>query len=138
MRTVNYIVIHCTGTPQSTTIESIQNYWKNNLGWKNSGYHMIIKPDGEVVQLQPIEKVANGVSGHNHDSIHIAYIGGVDKGKKPIDNRTKEQKLAMFDLVRKLTFQFPGAEVLGHRDFSNVAKDCPSFSTKEWLECTGL
>lgn len=138
MRAINYIVLHCTATPQSTTIESMLNYWKKVLKWSAPGYHFVIKPDGEAVNIQPIEKIANGVAGHNKNSIHISYIGGVDKNLNPVDNRTKEQKLTQFDLVRKFLHQFPGAEVLGHTDFHGVSKDCPCFSVKDWLECTGL
>lgn len=139
MRTINHIVVHCTGTPQGTTIESMKRYWKVVKKWGDvPGYHFIIKPDGEAKQIYPIEKPANGVAGHNKDSIHIAYIGGVNKSNKAVDNRTKEQKLSLFDLVRKLLHQFPVAEVSGHHDFKGVTKDCPSFSVSDWKECTGL
>ena len=50
-RDIKYLVVHCTATPKNTTIKSIQNYWKNNLGWKNVGYHYIIESNGNIVQL---------------------------------------------------------------------------------------
>lgn len=138
MRQINNLVLHCTATPQSTTVASIQRYWKENLGWKSPGYHYIILPDGKFVNLQPIEKPSNGVAGHNHDSIHISYIGGVDAKGKAIDNRTGAQKLAQADLLRKLRKQYPKARILGHRDFPGVQKDCPSFDVADWLRCIGL
>ena len=57
MRNINYIAIHCTATQPEASIASIQNYWKNNLGWKNPGYHYIIDRFGNVVNLLPIELV---------------------------------------------------------------------------------
>jgi N-acetylmuramoyl-L-alanine amidase len=39
----------------------------------------------------------------------------------------------MFDLIVSLTEKYKGASVLGHRDFPNVAKACPSFDVKTWL-----
>jgi N-acetylmuramoyl-L-alanine amidase len=134
MRPIRYIVLHCTATPQSTTIESISSYWKNKLGWKSPGYHFIIKPSGEVVNLHPIEKPSNGVAGYNATSIHISYIGGVDRFGKPVDNRTPEQVAAQIDLLKRLTREFPKAKILGHRDFPGVKKACPSFDVAGWLD----
>ena len=131
MREIKFLAVHCTATPQTATVSSIQNYWKNVLKWKMPGYHFIIKPDGEVVQLLEIEKVSNGVKGFNSVSINISYIGGVDAQNKPIDNRTEAQKKALLDLLKKLKKQFPKAIIQGHRDFPNVKKACPSFDAKE-------
>jgi N-acetylmuramoyl-L-alanine amidase len=131
MREIKYLAVHCTATPQTTSVESIKHYWKAHLGWKMPGYHFIIKPNGEVVQLLEIEKVSNGVKGFNSVSINISYIGGVDAQNKPIDNRTEAQKKALHDLLKKLKKQFPKAIIQGHRDFPEVKKACPSFNAKE-------
>ncbi|MCW0518302.1 N-acetylmuramoyl-L-alanine amidase [Riemerella anatipestifer] len=145
MRTIKYIVLHCTATPQNTTIESIKRFWREKLGWKNVGYHYIIKPDGEIVQLADLNTITNGVKGHNRYSVHIAYIGGVEKGKA-VDNRTLQQKASQVKLLRELQAKFPKAEILGHRDLSpdlngdgiisphEWTKECPSFDTRKWLK----
>lgn len=138
MRNINYLVLHCTATPQNTKVESILKYWKNNLGWKNPGYHFIILPDGTIVPLQPIEKHSNGVAGYNADSIHISYIGGVDSKGRAIDNRTDAQKQAQIELLQRFKKQFPNARIRGHRDFPGVTKSCPSFDVLEWLDCVGI
>jgi len=134
MRNIKYIVLHCTATPQHTTIESIKNYWRTSLGWTNPGYHYMIKADGEIVMTLPIEKIANGVAGYNTPSIHISYIGGVDARNNPLDNRTEAQKKSQIKLLTDLKRKFPGAEIKGHRDFPKVAKACPSFDVKTWLK----
>lgn len=134
MRGIKYIVLHCTATSQRTTVASILKYWRNFLGWQNPGYHFIIKADGEVVQLHPIEKVANGVRGFNSVAIHIAYMGGVDRNQKPLDNRTPEQRFQQMRLVKELKRKFPTAEIKGHRDFPGVIKACPSFDVAQWLK----
>lgn len=138
MRTITHIVLHCTATPQTATITSMKNYWRNHLGWKNPGYHFVIKPDGEAVQLLPLDQVANGVAGHNAKSIHISYIGGVDAANRPIDNRTEMQIHTQICLLKELKAKFPNAKILGHRDFPGVAKACPSFDVKSWLKTTKL
>jgi N-acetylmuramoyl-L-alanine amidase len=138
MRQINNIVLHCTATPQTTSVASIQRYWKDELKWKSPGYHIIILPDGTIVELLPIEQVSNGVAGHNKDSIHISYIGGVDDKGKPIDNRTWNQVERQIELIKKYKKMFPHARVLGHRDFPGVTKGCPSFEVAEWLKRVGL
>ena len=124
-RNVMYLVLHCTGSGKNTTIKSIQNYWKNNLGWKSSGYHYIIESDGNIVQLATEDKICNGVAGYNSVSIHISYIGGQFK-----DDRTDEQKESIEKLLTQLKKKYPKAKIQGHRDFG-VKKACPQFNAIE-------
>ena len=130
MRKINFIAVHCTATSQTTSISSISNYWKNTLGWKMPGYHFIVKPDGEIVQLLEISEVSNGVGGWNSQLINISYIGGVDDKGRPTDNRTNAQKKALLTKLKELKKQFPKAVIQGHRDFPKVKKACPSFDAK--------
>ena len=129
MREIKWIVVHCTATPQNTTVESIQNYWKKNLGWKSPGYHRLIDPSGRIHILSEYNKTTNGVAGYNANSVHISYIGGVE-GKKAVDNRTEAQKATMLDLLKELKRLYPNAKIQGHRDFPKVKKACPSFDAK--------
>jgi N-acetylmuramoyl-L-alanine amidase len=139
MRNIDYIVIHCTATPQTTKVSSILSYWKNVLKWRTVGYHILIEADGTTHNLLDFHKISNGVKGYNNNSIHISYIGGVDAKGKAIDNRTAAQKQAILKAIlsamayiqkggngteKKITIQ-------GHRDFPNVRKDCPSFDAKK-------
>jgi N-acetylmuramoyl-L-alanine amidase len=138
MRNIKYIVLHCTATQPFTAVEAIQNYWCNNLHWRNPGYHYIIPTNGVVKQLLDESLIANGVAGYNTVSIHISYIGGVDANNVPKDTRTSEQLVAMRALVKKFRTTYPNAIIQGHRDFSNVHKACPSFDVKKWLTQEGI
>lgn len=138
--------MHCTATPVTATIENIRRYWKEVLGWANPGYHYIIKRDGEIISITDEDRIANGVAGNNRYSIHISYIGGVDEKGKPLDNRTMEQKEAMYGKLIELAKKYPDVIIRGHRDFSpdknsngiiepfEWIKGCPSFDVTEWLE----
>lgn len=95
------------------------------------GYHFIIMPNGDVVQLLPIEQISNGVAGFNSVLINIAYLGGVDANNKPLDNRTPAQKVTILKLLTNLKKKFPTAIIQGHKDFPNVKKACPSFDAKK-------
>jgi N-acetylmuramoyl-L-alanine amidase len=130
MRTISHIVVHCTGTDVSATIEGIKSYWKNEKGWKYPGYHFIIKPDGEIVQLLDITIPSNGVEGRNSSLINVCYIGGLNSQKQHIDTRTPLQKQSLLKVLKQLKSQFPAAIIQGHRDFPGVIKSCPCFNAK--------
>lgn len=133
MRNIQYIVIHCTATRQDAKVEAIQNYWRNTLKWKSSGYHILIEADGTRNYLQPFDKPANGARGFNQESIHISYIGGVDAKGKAFDNRTEKQKASILIAIKE-AMQYAKTKpiIQGHRDFPNVYKDCPSFDCSEY------
>jgi N-acetylmuramoyl-L-alanine amidase len=137
MRRIDNIILHCTATHQNTTVESIQQYWRNTLKWKSVGYHLIIQPNGVPVRLAEDKQVCNGVAGHNANSIHISYIGGIDSKGKPLDNRTQSQRETMRTLVESYMKMYPNAKVRGHNDFTNL-KACPSFKVSQWLKEVGL
>ena len=133
-RKIKFIVVHCTATPPDTTVESIKRYWKEVRKWGDiPGYHYIILRDGTIVQLLDESKNSYGVFKHNSECLSIAYMGGIDKELKPIDNRTPAQKHALFNKIVELTEKYREAEAVGHRDFAGVKKACPCFDVKKWL-----
>lgn len=134
-RRITHIVVHCSATPQTATVESILRYWRTPRpdapnGWKLPGYHYLVRPDGTIVSLLAETIASNGVAGHNQSSVHICYIGGIDKENKPMDTRTDEQKTALLSALQTLRRKYPTAIIQGHRDFPNVKKACPSFDAK--------
>lgn len=153
MRTITCIFVHCTASWQNTTtVESLKAEFRQK-GWKAPGYHWVIFPNGKVVQMLAEDLVANGVKDHNAHSIHVAWVGGIgyreyqdggvirqDRTKMvSVDNRTKEQKLALFNLLTKLKLKYRNAQIMGHRDISpdlnhngvvdpwERIKDCPCY-----------
>jgi len=50
---------------------------------------------------------------------------------QPKDTRTPAQKEALIKLLKELKTLYPQAEILGHRDFPDVAKACPCFNAKD-------
>ena len=131
-RRVTRLVFHCTATHQTATVEAILKHWKNKLGWKNPGYHIIVKPDGSWTQLQDFNRISNGVAGINSTSIHVSYIGGIDKNGKAFDNRTEKQREVFETIYRHFKNKMPDLTFHGHYEFSNKA--CPSFNVKNWIE----
>lgn len=141
MRKIKYIVVHCTAGNQGATAADVIAYHTRTLGWRRAGYHYIIEADGTVVAAVPEDEPSNGVRGRNAYCINVCYTGGVDTSKKglsPVDNRTAAQKSALIRLLRELHGRYAEAEIVGHRDFPEVKKACPSFDArKEYAHICG-
>ena len=58
MRPINRIIIHCTATPEGrdVTIGEVRK-WHVVRGWRDVGYHYLIRLDGTVETGRPIEQV---------------------------------------------------------------------------------
>lgn len=148
MRKINKIVVHCTASSENTSVQNILSHFAA-LGWHNPGYHYLVDCNGDITQLLPEDLIANGAKGHNRDSIHVAYIGGLKNGK-PCDTRTQPQKDTMLSLITQLSAKYPSAKVMGHRDLSpdtnndnhitpnEWLKQCPCFDVRQWLHASSL
>ena len=145
MRKIDTIFIHCSASPKgrNDTAAAIKSWHTEpkplGRGWSDIGYHYVIELDGAVVTGRPESRAGAGVKGHNKRSVHICYVGGMDKNnRRPKDTRTPEQKKSMALLVQKLRKKYPQAEILGHRD-KDPSKACPSFDArKEFSEANAL
>jgi len=139
MRKITKIIVHCTATQEGKDIdiETVRR-WHLRRGWRDVGYHFLVKLDGTIEDGRPIEMTGAHTRGENWCSIGVAYVGGVekerDKNGKWIakDTRTEEQKDALLDLLLQLKDTYQGSEIYGHRDFSSKA--CPSFDARTEYE----
>lgn len=149
MRKINRIVLHCTSGWNTQTTQSIKDYWKNTLGWKQVGYHKIINNDGSIENLAPLSVITNGVAGYNSDSVHICYKGGLvstskDKNGKTIytygDTRSPEQKeafrVAIKDVLEELkkNQEVDDITIVGHRDMSKDLNGNGKIEEREWVK----
>lgn len=132
-KATNYIVVHTTATPEGKDFTRADiDRMHRQRGFTGIGYHYLIRLDGTVEVGRPENTVGAHVAGHNHNSVSLSYVGGVDAKGRSKDTRTPAQTAAMIKLIRELLTRYPKAEVLGHRDFPGVAKDCPCFDTRKW------
>lgn len=144
MREIKEIIVHCTATPENrdVTVADVRR-WHKERGFKDIGYHYLIKLDGTVCAGRPESQTGAHCKGHNAYSIGVAYAGGLDKAGKAKDTRTPMQKMALRSLLKTLLNKYPGARILGHRDTSpdldkdgivepdEWVKDCPCFDALE-------
>lgn len=134
---VKSIAVHCSATGPDADIGRAEiDKWHRLKGWVGIGYHFVIRRDGTLEPGRPLSLRGAHIEGHNHEAVGICMVGGVDgtKAAKPQANFTPAQFKTLKTLLGTLTKQFPGARVQGHRDFPGVAKACPSFNVKTWLE----
>jgi len=136
MRKINKIIVHCTATPEGRDVDvkEVRRWHVDERGWRDVGYHFLVRLDGTIEEGRPIEMTGAHTKGHNWDSIGIAYVGGMSSDgeqSQPKDTRTDAQKDALVDLICQLHDCY-GGTVYGHRDFSSKA--CPSFDAKTEYE----
>lgn len=128
MRPIEGIVIHCADTPPGMDIGAADiRQWHKEKGWRDIGYHYIIRRSGEVETGRPIEEPGAHVKGHNARTIGICMVGG----RHGHADYTRQQWAALEALVIDLTNRFPGVTVKGHTDYDG-AKTCPNFNVQEW------
>jgi N-acetyl-anhydromuramyl-L-alanine amidase AmpD len=137
----NWIVLHCSATRGLQTnigVDDIRR-WHKAQGWKDVGYHFVIKRDGTLQTGRAQNTIGSHAKGHNYNSVGICLVGGLDdKTWKPVDNFTAAQWKTLTSLVGRLIKTYPAAKVLGHRDFPGVNKACPCFSAKIWAKKNGF
>ena len=136
MRPITRIILHCSASLAGIDLRAsdIKAYHTNPIsqggrGWKHPGYHYVVRLDGTIEKLLDEKYVSNGVKGYNQDSIHICYIGGLNKQGKPANTLTAKQRASIAALLHDLRTRYPTATLHGHNEFA--AKACPCFRVKD-------
>ena len=128
MKDINYIVIHCSASPQGRgdTAETIHQ-WHQEREWTGIGYHFVILEDGTVEAGRPEYWDGAHARGYNDRSLGICLIGmGGDA--------TAEQMNALDVLVNGLADVHYEAEVVGHDYLDAIKPNCPGFNVKSWWD----
>lgn len=127
------IFVHCAATPPHMDIgaEDIRR-WHKEKGWRDIGYHDVIRRNGSVEQGRHYEETGAHVKGYNSRSIGVCLVGGVDEDGKPENNFTDAQFKSLRRVIRFYKTKYPSAVIMGHNEVSDKA--CPSFDVQEWLK----
>lgn len=115
-------------------VKEIRDWHVNGNGWKDIGYHFVIRRNGKTEKGRPLEQVGAHVAGHNAGSIGICLVGGVnqDDYTKAENNFTQAQWKELVRLLRMLTALYPSS-IHGHNEYDK-GKACPSFDVQKWLK----
>jgi N-acetylmuramoyl-L-alanine amidase/LysM domain len=135
----DFIAVHCSATTPTMNIGRAEiDRWHRAKGWLMIGYHFVIRRDGTVEAGRPVDVPGAHVEGYNSVSVGVCLVGGVDAKGRSENNFTLPQWAALAELLIDLKKQYPQATIQGHRDFPKVAKDCPCFDVRSWINETGV
>lgn len=152
LKEVKYLAVHCSATTPSQDIGAVEIDKMHRLrGFLRIGYHYIIRRNGSVEKGREDNQVGAHVQNFNSVSLGICMVGGV-KNSTDVkrntngavasliadDNFTDEQYKSLEILLKELKGKYPKAVIQGHRDFPNVAKDCPCFEVKAFVKSKGI
>jgi|TARA_B100002019_G_scaffold209870_1_gene182461 N-acetyl-anhydromuramyl-L-alanine amidase AmpD len=129
-----YLVVHCSATKPSMDIglREIKRWHVDDNGWRDVGYHYIIRRNGEVELGRSNRDTGAHAAGYNHKSISLCMVGGMAEDNSAENNFTAQQWTALLDLVKQIKVDYPEADVIGHNEISE--KECPSFDVQKWKE----
>ena len=130
----DYIVIHCAATKPSMDVgaDTIRDWHVNGNGWRDIGYHVVIRRNGNVEHGRVMDDTGAHAKGYNHKSIGLCMVGGMADDGSAEDNFTDQQRMALSAKIEELLVSYPDAEVIGHNEISE--KECPSFDVQKWKE----
>ena len=129
-----HLVVHCSATKpeQNIGVVEIRKWHVEERRWSDVGYHYIIRRNGRLEKGRPEDLGGAHVQGHNHDTVGICLVGGVDGQNEPQQNFTESQFATLLKLLVTLKKRYPQAHITGHRDFPGVDKACPCFNAHAW------
>lgn len=123
----SFITVHCSATPPQQDVDVAEiRRWHKKKGWRDVGYHFVVRRNGDVQLGRPLSHTGAHVKGHNKGNIGICMVGGCNAELQPEDNFTLAQRKALFGLMAALQEQFliSDENVKGHKDWG-VNKACP-------------
>ena len=117
------VVLHTVGVPGDTTAAAIRKYHVEHNGWKDIGYHFLVRKDGTVETGRPRDQAGAHTQGAN-DTLGVCVAGDGDR-----EPWTSAQTTAVLALIRGLGFG--PDQVCGHREAparlgaAPTSKTCP-------------
>ncbi|WP_237673814.1 N-acetylmuramoyl-L-alanine amidase [Vreelandella profundi] len=134
---MRYLTIHCAATTASMDIgvDEIRQ-WHLARGWRDVGYHYVIRRDGTLERGRPESQTGAHVGGYNTGNIGVCMAGGVkDDGVTPEDNFTAAQWSALDALLTELHERYPKALIMGHNGFpGHESRGCPCFDWRTYRD----
>ena len=110
--------------------DTIKDWHVNGNGWRDIGYHKVIRRNGVVENGRELRDSGAHAAGYNHKSVGVCMVGGMADDNSAENNFTDQQWTALTALVKELKVEYPDANVIGHNEISQ--KECPSFDVQEW------
>jgi N-acetylmuramoyl-L-alanine amidase len=137
MLPITHLTIHCAATPEGRAVKAAEVEKWDIARFNQKSYHWIVELDGNPHRSLDDNVRGAHTGGHNTGNIGICYVGGCDIRMHAKDTRTPQQRASLEKLIKDYKRKYPGIVILGHRDWPDVHKDCPSFSVAQFLKEIG-
>lgn len=121
------VILHCAATPDTLPHEEGFDRWgaddirewHKERGFKDIGYHFVIRRSGKIEEGRHIEKQGAhcAAMGGNHHSIGICLVG--------TKMFTPEQMDSLFSLYLKFRDRISYRDWFGHSEFDEAKPNCP-------------
>lgn len=123
------IILHYTATPPGRDVDADTiRGWHLDRGFSDIGYHFVVRLDGTIEQGRPLHLIGAHTKGQNHDSVGIAYVGGLDE--EGCDTMNIDQDISVRRLIMAVrTIYGYDLTLHGHLEFKNTL--CPGFDVNE-------
>lgn len=122
MRSINKHIIHCSDSDFGDV--NVIRLWHYARGFKDVGYHFVIRQDGEIELGRPLNEMGAHCAKFNRNSIGTCLIGK--------DKFNKKQLQSLQKLHAMLSSMFPKITYHAHNEF-NTNKTCPNFNVDKVL-----
>ncbi len=121
MRAVDFLVVHHTASPKTTTVDEIRR-WHRARGFSDIGYHAIIYGDGSLHRGRPERLTGAHAKGANVRSLGVTVCGNFEN--EQLEDLQRKR------LVRILThwcyaYGIATNRIFGHRDVGSTRTACP-------------
>lgn len=119
-------IIHCSDSDFGNV--NVIRQWHLERGFRDVGYHFIIRRDGEIEVGRTLEETGAHCKGYNQESIGTCLIG-----KRNFEMHQFESLKRVHSMLKMI---FPNIQVQPHNAF-NKQKTCPNFNVEQVLGESG-
>lgn len=113
-RRIRHIVVHSTATRRMLV---------NDMD--KLPYHFLVTRGGKLLNLKP--------RAVTDSTIEVAWLGGLDRRGRHVDNRTEQQNETLFNTLVLLSERYGEAHIVAADELYVYAHANPGFDLKEWL-----
>lgn len=126
---INRLIVHHSASPMRTSVEDIERWHVQDNGWDAIGYHWVVSSVGIITSTRPIHCQGAHAIGFNDGTLGVCLIGNNTEEQ----NRwTRNQVVALNELLSSLETLIPGIEAWGHRDLA-TGTECPGLDVRALL-----
>lgn len=124
MRQIHLHIIHCSDSLKGDVGEIRR--WHLARGWKDVGYHFIIRRDGEIEVGRTLDEIGSHCEGYNTPSVGTCLVGKT--------SFTEAQFKALRRIDVMLRALFPNLQTKPHCALNTHGKTCPNFDINPVLK----